>query len=156
MQEDIERRTIAITLTASKLTARTLAKALAATGRKIRKTRHAALTPQGRQSVKKLMNHRVNTDVMPLNGDTYAFDRIARKYNVDYAFHKVGPKKYQLFFKAGQAGAITECFAAYTKRMMKKEQRPSLLKLLNQAKEAIAKRHPREHEHKREKAHDER
>ncbi len=156
MQEDIERRTIAITLTASKLTARTLAKALAATGRKIRRMHHAALTPQGRQSVKKLMNHRVNTDVMPLDGDTYVFDQMARKYNVDYAFHKVGPKQYQLFFKAGQAGAITECFAEYTKKMMKKEQRPSILKRLIQVKEAIARQRPHEHEHKREKVHDER
>jgi hypothetical protein len=44
MQEDIERRT--------------LAKALAAVLRKIQKGYRKAQTPQGRQSVKKLMNHR--------------------------------------------------------------------------------------------------
>ena len=39
MQEDIERRAIAISLTAGKLTARTLAKALSAALRQIRQQR---------------------------------------------------------------------------------------------------------------------
>ena len=81
MQEEVERRAIAISLTAGKLTARTLAKALSAALRQIRQQRRAALTPQGRQSVKKLMNHGVNTSRIPLDGSTRLFDRVARKYN---------------------------------------------------------------------------
>ena len=154
MQEDIERRTIAVSLTAAKLTARTLAKALSAALRQIRQQRRTALTPQGRQSVKKLMNHGVNTSRIPLDGNTRLFDRVARKYNVDYAFRKVGPKQYRLFFKAGQADAITDCFAEYTKRMMKKERRPSVLKRLGRANEAVARQKPREQERKREAVHD--
>ena len=154
MQEDIERRAIAISLTAGKLTARTLAKALSAALRQIRQQRRAALTPQGRQSVKKLMNHGVNTNRIPLDGSTRLFDRVARKWGVDYAFRKVGPKQYRLFFKAGQADAITDCFAEYTKRMMKKERRPSVLKRLGRANEAAARQRPREQERKREAVHD--
>lgn len=154
MQEEIERRTIAVSLTAGKLTARTLARALAAALRQIRQQRRAALTPQGRQSVKKLMNHGVNTSRIPLDGSTRLFDRIARKYYVDYAFRKVGPKQYRLFFKAGQADAITDCFAEYTKRMMKKERRPSVLKRLGRANEAVARQRPRKQERKREAVHD--
>ncbi|MFQ9847585.1 MAG: PcfB family protein [[Clostridium] leptum] len=112
------------------------------------------MTPQGRQSVKKLMNHGVNTSRIPLDGSTRLFDRIARKYNVDYAFRKVGPKQYRLFFKAGQADAITDCFAEYTKRMMKKERQPSVRKQLGRANEAAARQRPREQEHKREIIHD--
>lgn len=154
MQEDIERRAIAVSLTAGKLTARTLARALAAAMRQIQQRRRAARTPQGRQSVKKLMNHGVNTGRIPLDGSTRLFDRVARKYNVDYAFRKVGPKQYRLFFKAGQADAITDCFAEYTKRMMKKERRPSVLKRLGRANEAAARQRPREQERKREAVHD--
>lgn len=154
MQEDIERRAIAVSLTAGKLTARTLARALAAAMRQIQQRRRAARTPQGRQSVKKLMNHGVNTSRIPLDGSTRLFDRVARKYNVDYAFRKVGPKQYRLFFKAGQADAITDCFAEYTKRMMKKERRPSVLKRLGRANEAAARQRPREQERKREAVHD--
>ena len=150
MQEEVERRAIAISLTAGKLTARTLAQALSVALRQIRQQRRAALTPQGRQSVKKLMNHGVNTNGIPLDGSTRLFDRVARKYNVDYAFHKVGPKQYRLFFKAGQADAITDCFAEYTKRMMRKERRPSVLKRMERVNGAIARQRPREQERKRE------
>ena len=152
MQEEVERRAIAISLTAGKLTARTLAQALSAALRQIRQQRRAALTPQGRQSVKKLMNHGVNVSGIPLDGSTRLFDRVARKYNVDYAFCKIDPKQYRLFFKAGQADAITDCFAEYTKRMMRKERRPSVLKRMERVNGAIARQRPREQERKREAA----
>ena len=67
--------------------------------------------PHGRQSVKKLMGHGATTNSIELSGDTKAFDRVARKWNVDYAFYKTGPDKYLLFFKSGQADAITACFS---------------------------------------------
>ncbi len=154
MQEEVERRAIAVSLTAGKLTARTLARALSAVLHQIREQRRAALTPQGRQSVKKLMNHGVNVSRIPLDGSTRLFDRVARKYNVDYAFYKVGPKQYRLFFKAGQADAITDCFSEYTQKRMKKEHRPSVLKRLGRANEAAARQRPHEQERKREAAHD--
>jgi len=96
MQEDIERRAVALSVQTSKLTGRVLAKAFAAVLRKIQKEHRKAQTPQGRQRVKKLMNHRVSTNSLDLSGDTKLFDRVARKYNVDYAFHKTGPDKYLL------------------------------------------------------------
>lgn len=134
MQEDIERRTVALSVTATKLTGRVLAKALAAAMRKIQKEHQKAQTPQGPQSVKKLMNHGVSTKSIDLSGDTKLFDRVARKYNVDYAFHQTGPKKYLLFFKAGQADAITTCFGEYTKLVMgrAKQSRPSILEQMKQ------------------------
>lgn len=132
MQEDIERRTVALSVNATKLTGRTLAKVLAAALRQIQKGHQERQTPQGRQSVKKLMNHGVSTNSLDLSGDTKLFDRVARKYNVDYAFHKTGPDKYLLFFKAGQADAITACFGEYTKLVLNrgKSHRPSILKQL--------------------------
>ena len=48
------------------------------------------------------------------------FDRVARKWNVDYSFYKTGPDKYLLFFKSGQADAITACFSEYSRRVMKR------------------------------------
>lgn len=157
MQEDIERRAIAVTVTASKLTAKVLAKALAAVLRKIQKEHRKAQTPQGKHSVKKLMNHRVATNALPLDGETRLFDRVARKYNVDYAFHKTGPRKYLLFFKAGQADAITAAFSEYTKLVLRrgKRKRPSILQQLKQFGEKARSR-PREQERKREAVHDER
>ena len=93
MQEDIERRTVALSVNASKLTGRALAKVLAAALQQMQKGYQKRQIPQGRQSVKKLMNHGVSTNSLDLSGDTKLFDRMARKYNVDYAFHKTGPDK---------------------------------------------------------------
>ena len=157
MQEDIERRAVAVSVNAAKLTSRTLAKVLAAALRKIQRDYHKAQTPQGKQSVKKLMNHRVATNALPLNGETKLFDRIARKYNVDYAFHKTGPNKYLLFFKAGQADAITAAFSEYTKLVLGrgKNKHPSILQQLKQFGEKARSR-PREQERKREVAHGDR
>ena len=157
MQEDVERRTVALSVNASKLTGRVLAKAITALLRKIQKEHHKAQTPQGKQSVKKLMNHGVTTNSLPLDGETRLFDQVARKYNVDYAFYKTGPNKHLLFFKSGQADAITACFSEYTKLMMNraKSKRPSIVQTIKDFADK-ARTKPREHERKREAARDER
>lgn len=157
MQEDIERRTVAVSITATKLTAKVLARALAAIARKIQKEHRKAQIPHGRQTVKKLMNHGAATNSLPLDGDTRLFDRVARKWNVDYAFHKTGPNKYLLFFKAGQADAITACFSDYMKRVMAraKDKRLPILEQLKSAGELVKTR-PRQHERAREAVHGDR
>jgi len=82
---------------------------------------------------------------------------VARKYNVDYAFYKTGPNKHLLFFKAGQADAITACFSEYTKLMMNraKSKKPSIMRTIKDFADK-ARTKPREHERKREAARDER
>lgn len=157
MQEEIERRTVALSVNATKLTGRTLAKVLAAALRQIQKGYQKRQTPQGRQSVKKLMNHGVSTNSLDLSGDTKLFDPMARKYNVDYAFHKTGPDKYLLFFKAGQADAITACFGEYTKLVLNrgKSRHPSILKQLKSFADRERTK-PRQKERKREVSRNER
>lgn len=120
IDEDVSRRTIALSLRTGKLTARALAYALQAAGRKIQKERRAHQTPHGRQSVKKLMAHGAATNSIELTGAPKDFDRVARKWNVDYAFYKTGPDKYLLFFKSGQADAVTACFGEYSRRVLNK------------------------------------
>ena len=90
MQEDVDNKAIALTVKASKLTAKALYKALAAVMRIIKKSHKKAQATHGRQSVRELMNHGVATNTIPLGGDTRLFDRVARKWNVDYSFHKTG------------------------------------------------------------------
>jgi len=158
LQEEIENRTVALTVKTAKLTAQGLARILEAAARKIQKIRHDAKTQpaHGRQSVKKLMKHGAATNTIPLDGETRLFDRVARKWNVDYSFHKTGPKKYLLLFKSGQADAITACFSEYTKRCMKraKDKQPIMEQLRNSGQQARSQ--PREHERTREAARDDR
>jgi len=121
MQEQIDHEAIAITIEASKLTAQGLAKVFAAVGQKIKNDCHEAKTPHGKQSVKKLMNHDCPTSTIPIDGDKGLFEHIARKWHVDYAFHKTSPNKYLLLFKTGQADAITAAFSEYSSKVVKRD-----------------------------------
>ena len=157
MQEEVNQKTVALTVKAAKITGRVLLAAVQKYLTHLKKQRVEGLTPQGHQSVKQLMGHKASTNSIPLDGSTRLFDRVARKYGVDYAFHKVESGKYLLFFKAGQADAITAAFADYTKRMMKRQQekRPSILGQLKKLGETIRERTP-QRERAREAAHEDR
>ena len=158
IQEEIETRTVALTLKAAKLTAQALSKAFEKALQEIEKRRAEGLTPQGRQTVKQLMNHGAATNTIPLDGETRLFDRVARKWNVDYSFHKTGHKKYLLLFKSGQADAVTACLSDYTKLMLSKakEKRVPILDQLKHFGERARSKPPREHERAREVAHNDR
>ena len=148
---------MALTLKTTKFTAQVIAKAAVKVLRDIEKIRIAGLTPKGRQSVEKLMNHNVPVNTIPLDGETRLFDRVARKWHVDYSFHKTGRNKYLLLFKSGQADAITNCLSEYTKMMVDraKDKRPSVNKQIKRFME-WARSNPREHERTREAVRDER
>ena len=140
---------------ASKLTARGLAYVVRAVGRKIAKAHRAKQTPHGKQTVKKLMAHGASTNSLELSGDTKLFDRVARKWNVDYAFYKTGPDKYLLFFKTGQADAMTACFSEYSRKVLdkSKSQRVPIREQLKRAADQLAKDKPRQKERVKEVTH---
>ena len=160
MQEQIDREAIAITARASKLTAQTLAKALNAVLRKMQKSHDAGKAPQGRQSVKTLMNQNVATSTIEISGDRGLFDRVARKWNVDYAFRRTGPKQYLLLFKSGQADAITAAFSEYSKRVLGRARgrQTPIREQVRQAARQAERQRPQERERTRDRgaAHDDR
>ena len=96
MQEEVNQKTVALSIRTTKLTGKVLAAALGKVVRALQKHHRKALTPQGRQSVKKLMNHYGGKSAMPYVGAPKDFDRIAKEFHVDYAFHKVSPGHYLL------------------------------------------------------------
>ena len=158
IDEDVSRRTISLSIRTGKLTARTLAYALRAVGRKIQKEHRAHQTPHGRQSVKQLMSHGAATNSIELTGAPKDFDRVARRWGVDYAFYKTGPDKYLLFFKSGQADAITACFSEYSRRVMKrsKSRRVPIREQLKRAAAELARQPSHKKERAREAVHEDR
>ena len=131
---------------------------VAAVGRKIAKEHRARQTPHGKQTAKQLMRHSVSTNSLELSGDTKSFDRVARKWNVDYAFYKTGPDKYLLFFKAGQADAMTACFSEYSKKVLNKSKsrRTPIREQLKQGADQLAKDKSHKKERTKEVAHENR
>ena len=127
---------------------------LRAAGRQIAKRHKKAQRPYGRQSVKKLMAHGESVNSIEVEAPKL-FDRMARRFNVDYAFYKTGPDKYLLFFKAGQADAITACFERYSRRLLEqsKSSRIPIRDQLKRASEQLAQERPRAKERVQEVIH---
>ena len=153
IDEEISRSTIAISVRASKLTARGLAYALREAAKKIRKSQ----TPQGKQTVKQLLRHGGEASAIDLPGRAKDFDRVARRWGVDYAIKRVEKGKYLLFFKAKQADAITGCFSEYSRRMMNRgrDRRVPLREQLKRAQELVRDQ-PRQKERTKEAEREER
>ena len=117
-------------------------------GRKIRKAYRGRQVPHGKQSVRKLMAHGTATNSIELSGGVKSFDRVARKWNVDYAFYQTEPGKYLLFFKSGQADAMTACFSEYSRKVLDKakSRQPTIPEQMKQAEQQLAKeKPPKEH-----------
>ena len=153
IDEEISRSTIAITVRASKLTARGLAYALGEAAKKIRKSQ----APQGKQTVKQLLRHGGEASAIDLPGRAKDFDRVARRWGVDYAIKRVEKGKYLLFFKAKQADAITGCFSEYSRRMMNRgrDRRVPLREQLKRAQKLV-RNQPRQKERTKEAEREER
>jgi len=151
LQEQVDREAIAITVKASKLTGKVLWAVCRSVGRQIANHHKAAQTPQGKQSAKKLMNHKEATSNIPLDGDTRLFDRVARKWNVDYAFRKLDKGKYLLLFKSKQIDDIQGAFKEYTKLYVKRTQQKQtpMTEQVKQAEKQAAKERPQHKEQTR-------
>ena len=111
IDEDVSRRTIAVSIKATKLTGRVLAQACLAVGRKIKKTYRARQTPHGKQTVRQLMGHGAATNSIEVESQSSC---------CVMPFIRPAPDKYLLFFKSGQADAITACFSEYSRRVLKR------------------------------------
>ena len=150
IDEEVSRSSIAITVRASKLTARGLAYVLGAAARQIRK----AQAPQGKQSARRLMHHGGDTSGMELPGDPRLFDRVARRWGVDYAIRPVEKGKYLLLFKAKQADAITGCFQEYSRRVLNrgKDRRVPMREQLKRAQALVRRQPQRQREREKEVA----
>ena len=65
------------------------------------------------------------------------FERVARKYGVDFALKKDRSgevPKYLVFFKARDADALTAAFKEYTAKTDRKKERPSVIQMLRKLK----------------------
>ena len=146
MQEDIENKSLTLIINTGKLTGRTMAtafmKLLRYSRNKLRE--HRDVKPQGKQSVKKLIGQNQGVSTIESNDpDIKSFERIARKYGVDYAIKKVRTEdkpKFVIFFKARDADALTQAFTEYTRKSTVREKRPSVLEKLHSLTEKMQNR----------------
>ena len=151
MQEEVENRTLTLVVSGTKFTGRLFKAAISKymahrREKKLNKQRgrDSPVTPKGKQTVKQLIGQNQGVSNIEINDPSIRdFERIARKYGVDYAVKKdrsASPPKYLIFFKARDADALTAAFTEYTGKKVKKaekSERPSVLAKLAQFKELL-------------------
>ncbi|MBQ6428367.1 MAG: PcfB family protein [Oscillospiraceae bacterium] len=139
----IENKLVVLIENCTKLTARelrqALEKVLASAGQGKQHQTQKAAEPHGRMTVKELAAKDKGMQSIEVNdGSIGAFQRVARKYGIDFAPFKVkGENRYLVFFKAPDADAMTAAFTEYTQKQVKSASRPSILQRLEHFKSMI-------------------
>ena len=143
MQEEVESRSVTLAISTTRLTGRVLKAAiekyLAYLKEKKRlNNRDSPVIPHGKQSVKKLVGQGQGVSNIEItDSNIKSFDRVARKYGVDYALKKdtSGEKpKYLVFFKAKDTDALMAAFTEYSAQKIRHAERPSILPYLRSSK----------------------
>lgn len=147
MQEEIENRTINLAITTSRLAGHTIVAGIKTylnhrAKVKSQKLAKTADGPHGKMTVKELIGKEQGVSSIPLDDSRIRdFERVARKYGVDFAVTKDKrqvPPKYTIFFKAKDADALTAIVENYTQKQLRQKERPSLLKQLSKIKAIVA------------------
>ena len=100
-------------------------------------------TYQGKQTVKQLGEQGQGmSNIEITDGNIKSFERVARKYGVDFALKKdssVRPPKWAVYFKAKDADALTGAFKEFVNKTLKqRERKASLLEKVGKFKEIAA------------------
>ena len=151
MQEEVTQKTIALVIKIAKLDANVLK---AAMRMYLNHRRQKAQKMHGKTSVKKLVGEGVGVSSIEVtDGNIKSFERVARKYNVDFAVKKdktTDPPKYVVFFKGRDADAVAQAFKEFVygnekrkgrtsvREKLKRFRDPCVLILQGQSKRAVS------------------
>lgn len=138
MQEEITEKTISLVIRGTKITSQILAKALKKLITEMKKQQSKSY--QGKQSLKNLVRQGAGvTNIEITNNNIKSFERVARKYGVDFALKKDAtdnPPKWLVFFKARDTDALTAAFKEFSAKTLKKStNKLSVIGLINKMKE---------------------
>lgn len=145
MQEEVENRTVNLAITTTRLTVRTIIAGIRKflqyqEKKKAQKVRDPAV--HGKQSVKKLLGQNqgaANAEIE--KEDIKDFERLAKKYGVDFAVRKdksVDPPRYFVFVRAKDSDALDAICKEHQARSMTKDKKPSVLAQLSKFKNLVA------------------
>lgn len=146
MQDEINEKTIALSIKATKLTAEVLQKSIRFMLSQMKNELEKAQTaqPKGKQTLRQLMKQNAGVSNIEITeSNIKAFEATARKYGIDFALKKdvsETPPRYLVFFKGRDADVMTAAFREFSQKKLTQEQKPSLRKTLSAMKEKAAAR----------------
>lgn len=132
-QEEIDNKTIAISVNTAKMTGRVLQSAIRQYLNH-RRSKNSSVH-KGKQSIKKLVEQGAALQSIDITEKNIkSFESVAKKYSIDYALKKDNsqtPPKYIVFFKSGNLEVINMAFNEYAKKQLQKQNKPSIRKTLS-------------------------
>ncbi len=149
MQEEVENRTLTLVVNGTKFTGRMLKAAITKYMAHRKEVKHqkqqkrqnkqtGPVIPHGKQTVKQLIGQDQGVSNIEINDPSMKdFNRIARKYGVDYAIRRdknSDPPRFLIFFKSRDADAITAAFQEYSEKQVTKASRTSVREKLAEFK----------------------
>ena len=139
MQEEVTQKTIALVIKAAKLDANILKSAMRMY---LNHCRKQAQKTHGKVSVKELVGEGAGASSIEITDGNKSFERVARKYNVDFAVKKdktTEPPKYLVFFKGRDADAVAQAFKEFVYGNEKKNSRTSVRQKLKHFRDVVSK-----------------
>ena len=154
MQEEVNEKTISLCIKGGKITAQilkaALIKLLAEMDKKKQQEKGKGQCKRtGKQSIKSLQKSGAQiTNIVVTDNNIKSFDRVARKYGIDYSLKKdshVEPPLYLVFFKSKDVDVMTAAFKEYAGAELdqSKKKKPSVRKKLQKTQERKAKHRQR-------------
>ena len=146
MQEEVENKTLTLAINGTRFTGRMLKSAIAKYMAHRKEVKHQKrqrqdVIPHGKQTVKQLVGQNQGVSNIEITDPSIReFDRIARKYGVDYAIKRDkdhDPPRFLVFFKSRDSDALTAAFQEYAGKKVRRASRPSVLQRLASFKELV-------------------
>lgn len=154
MQDEVRDKSVAFVISMGKTGGRLTADLLRAAMRRYLEHSQHPQAHHGKQTVKQLVKQGAGVQNIEITDKNIkSFERVARKYGVDFALKKYPAEgKYLVFFKGRDADALNAAFAEYTAKTLRRStpKKPSLLARLSHFKE-VAKQMAQDRAKNREK-----
>lgn len=137
MQEEVSQRSVTLLVQTGKMTGKILLQAIqkyltAQRQRQQLNARNESLNPayKGRMTIQALMKDRVGVSNIEIHDEHIRdFERIARKYRIDYAIKKERGETnshYLIFFRGRDTDMLQVAFNEFVKKRLKVQEKPSL------------------------------
>ncbi len=139
MQEEVRDKSVALVIRVGKTGAKLTEALLKAAIRKYLAGQGKGIK-HGKQTVKELVGQGAGVQSIEVTERNIgSFERVARKYGIDFAVKKDPAQgKYLVFFKARDADALNTAFAEYTARVMGRQKgKVSIREQLSHFKQVI-------------------
>jgi len=134
MQDEVNEKTVAISIKATKLTAALLQAAMKKLLAQAKKQLDKQATPHGKQTLRQLMKQSTGVSNIEItDSNIKSFEATAKKYGIDFALKKDAtetPPRYLVFFKGRDADVLTAAFKEFSAKKLTRDKKPSIRKAL--------------------------